>query len=164
MLSPDMYEVPLHGMGLFLTRRDTWPGFHQAMHQFAGEEGYIHEKFRLLGRKTWSLPFLGWWHLFLNKTTRVSYSLTNEHKYRNMLIGWREVALPTDFVEKAWMHTLSSELRAAIRSQVDTLDIRPLARKSSVAPFLGYPMRLLDPQHGDSEDYRKYEVPRFVGR
>ncbi|RME22940.1 MAG: glycosyltransferase family 2 protein, partial [Candidatus Zixiibacteriota bacterium] len=48
---PEPIEIPAHGMGLFLARRDTWLRFHHAFRHFGGEECYIHEKYRLHGRK-----------------------------------------------------------------------------------------------------------------
>ncbi len=164
MKNPDIYQVPLHGMGLFLTRRDTWPGFHTAMHQFGSEEGYIHEKFRLLGRDCWSLPFLGWWHLFRNESRNISYPLSNPHKYRNSLIAWTEINLPLDFVDKCFETILSPEQRSAIKMQVASLGIVPMARDKFKPAFLGYPLRILDAPVSQSEYYTEFEKPIFYNR
>lgn len=161
MQNPDMYKVPMHGMGVFLTRRDAWPGFHQSMHQFGSEEGYIHEKFRLLGRDCWSLPFLKWWHLFRDKSRNITYPIRAEHKYRNLLIAWSEVSLPLEFADNCWKRHLPEETRKHIRQQVESLQIRPLPRDPKVPPFLGYPLRILDEPYKQSEYYTEFEKPEF---
>ncbi len=79
------FEIPMSGLGLFSCRRDAWLGFHPAFRQFGGEEGYIHEKFRLVGQRTLCLPFLRWVHRFHRAST--PYPITNEQKLRNYLIG-----------------------------------------------------------------------------
>lgn len=164
MLNPDIYEVPLHGMGLFLVRRDAWLGFHPAMHHFGSEEGYLHEKYRLHGRKVWSLPFLGWYHVFRNKSRKILYKMPTEHKYRNMLIGWREVSLPMDYVESCWKHVLKDEVRKPIMDNVDSLNIVPIPRSPDKLPFLGYPLRIYDEPFRDNESYADYEIPLFYPR
>jgi hypothetical protein len=157
-----MYEVPAHGMGLFLTRRDTWPGFHPAMHQFGSEEGYIHEKFRLLGRKCWNLPFLKWWHLFRKDSVCLTYPMSGDHKYRNQLISWREVSLDTEILDKYWLgRNMSPQVQEHIKANVDSLDIQPIPRPADMPPFLGYPVRLLGAPHHQSDNFREFEKPIF---
>ncbi|OYW72180.1 MAG: hypothetical protein B7Z37_25625, partial [Verrucomicrobia bacterium 12-59-8] len=143
---------------------DTWLGFHPAMHHFGSEEGYIHEKYRLHGRTCWNLPFLKWWHLFLDKSREIRYTMPFEHKYRNMLIGWTECSLPLDWVEQAFKPAIADDKRALIRQNVDTLGIRPLPRPEGQLPFLGYPLRLLDDPYKESEYFTEFEVPRFIKR
>lgn len=160
----DYYQVPAHGMGLFMTRRDTWPGFNPAMHQFGSEEGYIHEKFRLLGRKCWSLPFLKWWHLFKNDSVSLTYPISAEHKYRNQLIAFTEISLDLDLVHKHWEGRIGNEkVKQHIRDNVASLGIKPLPRDPGVPAFLGYPIRFLDPPHSESESYTAFERPMFYG-
>lgn len=50
------FEIPMQGLGLFSCRKAAWPGFHPAFRGFGGEEGYIHEKFRKLGRHACACP------------------------------------------------------------------------------------------------------------
>lgn len=159
----EIYEVPLHGMGLFMTRRDTWPGYHNAMHHFANEEGYIHEKFRLLGRKCWGLPFLKWWHLFRKSSRSANYVISNEHKFRNMLIAWSEINMSLEFPEQCWRSSLNDGTIQYIKNQVRTLNIQPLQRDPFEPAFLGYPIRILDKPYSQSESYLTFEQPRFDG-
>jgi hypothetical protein len=91
------FEIPMHGLGLFACRRGAWPGFNPAFRGFGGEEGYIHEKFRLAGGRTLCLPFLRWIRRF-NRPLGPPYRNTWTDRMRNYLIGFREVGWPTDDV------------------------------------------------------------------
>lgn len=159
----DYYEVPMHGMGLFVTRRDTWAGFHTAMTQFGAEEGYIHEKYRVMGRKCWSLPFLKWWHLFRNKSVELTYPISSEHKFRNMLIGWQEVGLPSSILDKYWKPRIPALTFEHIKQNVASLDIQRIPRNMSKPAFLGYPIRCLDEPHNESQSYADFEYPKYYG-
>lgn len=161
----DLYEIPMHGMGLFIVRRDAWPGFHPAMWQFGSEEGYIHEKYRLLGRKCYSLPFMKWWHLFRNASVNIPYPFTGEHKYRNQLIGWTEVGLPVDVIDQYWSSRMTDKkLASRIKAEVDSLEIKPLPRPADYQPLLGYPIRVLDGPGMQSESFVEYEQVNYIQR
>ena len=80
------FEIPGQGLGLFACRKDAWLGFNPYFKSFGGEEMYIHEKYRIAGRKTWCLPGLRWWHRF-TRPRGVNYPLTREDKVRNYLLG-----------------------------------------------------------------------------
>ena len=91
------FEIPLHGCGLMSCRKDAWLGFNPQFRGFGGEEGYIQEKFRQAGGKTFCLPFLRWLHRFA-RPAGVPYPLTRENKIRNYLLGRQELNLPYDDV------------------------------------------------------------------
>lgn len=88
------FEIPMHGMGLFGCRTDSWLGFNPAFRGFGGEEGYIHEKYRRAGRKIWCLPFLKWFHFF-GLQTGTGYPLNLLDRVRNYFVGFWELGLDT---------------------------------------------------------------------
>lgn len=88
------FEIGMQGLGLFGCRRDSWLGFNPLFRGFGGEEGYIHEKYRLAGRRTMCLPFLRWTHRFA-RPSGTSFRAGFDERIRNYLIGWNEVGLPT---------------------------------------------------------------------
>jgi hypothetical protein len=80
------FEIPMHGLGAFACKTDTWLGFHPLFEGFGGEEGYIHAKYKRHGRKTLCLPFFRWLHRFrINE--KVSYPLKIEDRIRNYTLG-----------------------------------------------------------------------------
>ena len=87
------YEIPMHGMGLFGCMRDKWLGFNPEFRGFGGEEGYIHEKYRIAGHKIILLPFLKWVHRFHDQVSEVVYPNITEERIRNYVIGWDELGL-----------------------------------------------------------------------
>ena len=86
------FEIPAQGLGLFACRKDSWQGFNSKFRGFGGEEGYIHEKYRKIGKKVLCLPFLRWAHRF-NRPEGVKYPLALEHRIRNYFIGFTELKL-----------------------------------------------------------------------
>ena len=84
------FEIPSQGLGVFTCEKDSWLGFNPAFRGFGGEEGYIHEKYRLYGHKALCLPFLRWMHRF-GRPDGVKYPLTVENKVRNYFIAWLEL-------------------------------------------------------------------------
>ncbi len=84
------FEIPMHGLGFFGCRTDSWLRFNPKFKGFGGEEGYIHEKFRQAGRKVLCLPWIKWIHKFNNL---ISYPLILEDRIRNYLIGFDELGL-----------------------------------------------------------------------
>lgn len=54
------FEIGMQDLGVFVCRRDAWPGINPRLSGAAGLEGYLHEKFRRAGGRTWCLPFLRW--------------------------------------------------------------------------------------------------------
>lgn len=86
----DPFEIPAHGLGLFACRKDVWPGFNPGFRDFGGEECYIHEKFRQMGKTTVCLPFLRWLHRF-ERVAGVPYPAPWESRIMNYLIGHAEL-------------------------------------------------------------------------
>ena len=84
------FEIPAQGLGLFTCRKDSWLGFNKKFRGFGGEEGYIHEKYRLAGCKAVCLPFLRWLHRF-GRPAGVPYRPTKEDRFRNYMIGFQEI-------------------------------------------------------------------------
>jgi hypothetical protein len=91
------FEIPLHGCGLMSCRKEAWAGFNPAFRAFGGEEGYIQDKFRKRGDKTFCLPFLRWLHRF-GRPRGVSYPLDRAAKLRNYLLGRVELGRSYDDV------------------------------------------------------------------
>ena len=89
------FEIPMHGMGVFGSRRQSWLRFNDEFRGFGGEEGYIHEKFKKHGRKILCLPFLKWCHRFSDHTV-IRYPLKLGDRIRNYVIGFRELGLSID--------------------------------------------------------------------
>ena len=89
------FEIEMHGLGIFLCRTDAWLGFNKNFRGFGGEEGYIHKKFKQLGRKTICLPFLRWIHRF-QRPRGVPYPLDVRDRIRNYIIGHKELGQPLD--------------------------------------------------------------------
>jgi hypothetical protein len=86
------FEIPMQGLGLFSCRKSAWPGFNPGFRGFGGEEGYIHEKFRKLGRRCLCLPWLRWVHRF-GRPSGAPYPLRLRDRITNYVIGHREVGL-----------------------------------------------------------------------
>lgn len=89
------FDIPMQGLGLFSCRRRAWPGFNPSFRGFGGEEGYLHEKFRQLGRRCLCLPWLRWVHRF-HRSGGVKYPLLVEDKLHNYLVGHRELGLDVE--------------------------------------------------------------------
>lgn len=87
------FEIKMHGLGFFGSRKDSWLGFNPGFKGFGGEEGYIHEKYRQAGRTTICVPWIKWVHRFNNG---VPYPLNIADRVRNYLIGFDELGLNKD--------------------------------------------------------------------
>jgi hypothetical protein len=85
-----IYEIPAMGLGVFLTSKEHWLGFHPDHKEFGGEEWYIHEKYRKARRKCVSLPFLAWNHRFL-RPDGIKYPISEEGKMRNNYLHFQEL-------------------------------------------------------------------------
>lgn len=84
------FEIPMQGLGAFSCETKNWLGFNKHFKGFGGEEGYIHEKFRLAGGKAICLPQFKWTHRF-ERPEGVKYPLKIEHRVWNYFIGWLEL-------------------------------------------------------------------------
>ena len=115
------FEIPANGMGLFSCRKESWLGFNPQFRGFGGEEGYMHLKYRKVGRKCLNLPFLGWTHRFL-RAHQVTYPLSYWDRIRNYVIGRTELGLPFGDVhdhfvgedrpldEKSWQYLIADPI------------------------------------------------------
>ncbi|OAI49898.1 hypothetical protein AYO43_00555 [Nitrospira sp. SCGC AG-212-E16] len=86
------FEIPMQGLGAFACRARAWPGFHTEFRGFGGEEGYIHEKFRQLGRRCVCLPGFRWMHRF-TRPARARYQAVLQDRIRNYVLGHAELGL-----------------------------------------------------------------------
>lgn len=91
-ITDDPFEIQMHGMGMFMSSKAGWLGFNPLFRGFGGEEGYIHEKYRLAGRKVICLPFVRWLHRF-GRPNGVPYRNKIEDRIFNYTVGWTEVGL-----------------------------------------------------------------------
>lgn len=98
-LDAPAFEIPMQGLGLFASRKQSWPGFNQNFRGFGGEEGYIHEKYRRRGHAALCLPFLRWTHRFA-RPLGVPYCVNWVDRIRNYLIGFSELGLDINPVIK----------------------------------------------------------------
>lgn len=90
------YEIPMHGMGLFASRRDSWLGFNPGFKGFGGEEGYIHAKYRKAGRRVVCLPFLQWNHMF--RVGPPPFKVNVQDRIHNYLLGFEELGMDPEIV------------------------------------------------------------------
>jgi glycosyltransferase involved in cell wall biosynthesis len=137
-LGPDAepFEVAMQGLGLFSCRKAAWPGFHPDFRGFGGEEGYIHEKFRRLGRHCLCLPWLRWVHRF-GRPAGVPYPVRLPDRITNYLIGHREVGLDvTPVLEHFGAIASEAEMDRAIRDADAVL-------ASSAAPAVHRPRPII---------------------
>jgi hypothetical protein len=88
------FEIPAQGMGCFSCRKDAWLGFNPHFRGFGGEEGYIHMKYKKVGKITLCLPFLRWLHRF-GRPGGVPFRCATEDRVKNYFIGFTELGLET---------------------------------------------------------------------
>ncbi len=112
------FEIPMQGLGLFACRRAAWPGFNPLFHGFGGEEGYIHEKFRLRGGRVLCAPFLRWVHRF-NRPMGIPYRNVWEDRIRNYFIGFREIGWDTAPIGEHFKEHLGEEVGKRIVAAVE---------------------------------------------
>jgi hypothetical protein len=109
------FDIPMQGLGLFSCRKAAWPGFHPGFRGFGGEEGYIHQKFRNLGRRCLCLPWLLWVHRF-SRPAGIPYPNRLRDRIANYLIGHREVGLDETPVLEHFRATVTeAEVLQAVR-------------------------------------------------
>lgn len=104
------FEIPMMGMGAYSCRTAAWPTINQNFKGFGGEEGYIHEKFRLNGGKCICLPDFKWVHRF-GRPNGVPFQNVLEDRLRNYFIGWLEIL-------KDDQHPFFEELRNEFKKSV----------------------------------------------
>lgn len=84
------FDIPMMGLGVFSCETKNWLGFNENFKGFGGEEGYIHEKFRLNGGRSICLPGFKWLHRF-GRPAGVKYPLILEDRIWNYFVGWLEL-------------------------------------------------------------------------
>lgn len=84
------FDIPMMGLGTFSCETKNWLGFNEAFRGFGGEEGYIHEKFRINGGRSLCLPSFKWIHRF-ERPNGVKYPLALEDRVWNYFVGWLEL-------------------------------------------------------------------------
>jgi len=110
------FEIPMQGLGVFVCRRDAWPGLNPRLRGFGGEEGYLHEKIRRAGGRALCLPFLRWTHRF-QRPFGACYRLSWEDRIRNYLIGFTELGLDVSpVIEHFEAHLGKEPARAIVES------------------------------------------------
>lgn len=114
------FEITSQGMGFFSCRKDSWLGFNKEFRGFGIEEGYIHEKYRQHGKKTLCLPFLRWMHRF-GRPNPITYPNDLKERFKNYLIGFKELNLDTKELEQHFSKIISPKEREKINKEVSKL-------------------------------------------
>lgn len=78
-------------------------GINPRFRGFGGEEGYLQEKVRRAGGRVLCHPAVGWAHRFA-RPAGIAYHNAWEDRYRNYLLGWREIGWDTVDVEAHFRH------------------------------------------------------------
>lgn len=112
------FEIAAQGLGLFSCRKENWLGFSKLFRGFGGEEGYIHEKYRKAGKKTLCLPFLQWVHRF-DRPDGVPYRLQMEDRFRNYMIGFKEVYSDVTPVLEQFSGIINSDVITAVKKELN---------------------------------------------
>lgn len=111
------FEILMQGTGVFACRKKAWLGFNHRFKGFGGEEGYIHEKYRKINRRTLCLPFLRWLHRF-DRPDGVPFSISAEDRIRNYYLGFIELGLDTDPIEQHFCEIWGKEYFYRIKRKV----------------------------------------------
>lgn len=133
------FEIPMHGLGLFCARRESWLGFNPHFRGFGGEEGYIHAKYKNAGRRSICLPRLRWLHRFM-RVGGAPYRPDIRDRIWNYLIGWLEIGRAPEEVAEAFAGHISAmefsrmlaEAREALQGR--TPPLRPAVRVAYAPP------------------------------
>ena len=111
------FEIEATGMGLFSTRKDSWLGFNPKFRGFGGEEGYIHKKYKMHGKKTLCLPFLRWVHRF-ERPDGLPYPNDLKDRFRNYMIGFQETKLDTNIVVKQFKDVIPADFITEVKREL----------------------------------------------
>lgn len=112
-----VFEIYAQGMGLFSCRKDCWLEFNREFRGFGGEEIYIHDKYRMHGKKVLCLPFLQWLHRFI-RVNGPPYPNTWTDRYRNYIIGRLELGIAIEDVDEHFSTLIPHETRQSIKESV----------------------------------------------
>lgn len=116
------FEIPMQGMGLLSFEREYWPGIGENFVGFGGEEGYMAEKFRLIGGKNMCLPGLKWNHRF-GRPNGVKYPLKLEDRIWNYIVGWMELHKDPD-------HHMIKDTLEHFKAKVDIAKMQGMVEKA----------------------------------
>ncbi|WP_165614978.1 glycosyltransferase [Yoonia tamlensis] len=119
------FDIPSQGLGIFSCKKSAWPGFNPSFQGFGGEEGYIHQKFRNLGRRTLCLPFLQWMHRF-ERPYGVAYRNVWEDRIRNYVLGFEEVGMPLDEMRAHFTELVNKRTVDAVFQEVAAQKAKPV--------------------------------------
>lgn len=161
------FEIPMHGLGIFLTKTKEWLGFNEKFKGFGGEEGYIHEKYRQQGRKIWCLPFLVWLHRF-DRPNGLPYPNIIESRIRNYIIGRHELNLPFDDVVEHFTETNPHVDIARIVQEVVSPEMRAWGQSTinfelpSVFRYIKYEINHSYDGHGALQNCEVVPSPRIA--
>jgi hypothetical protein len=111
------FEIGAQGCGLFSCRKDSWLGYNKKFRGFGGEEGYIHKKYQKAGKKTLCLPFLRWVHRF-GRPNGITYPNNLKDRFRNYMIGFQELGLPTKELEDHFSKVVTPEDVINIKKEI----------------------------------------------
>lgn len=116
------FEIFAQGLGMFSCRKDSWLKYNENFRGFGGEELYIHNKYRLSGKKAICLPFARWVHRF-TRVTGTPYPNKWIDRYRNYIIGRLEFGMNYDDVDEEFKKYLSEDQMKQIKEDVALLYI-----------------------------------------
>jgi len=125
------FEVDMMGLGVFCCSKQHWPGFNRNFRGFGGEEGYIHKKFKNLGRKTLILPWLKWNHRF-TRPNGVPYRNEYIDRVKNYIIGWNELGVETDEIKE--YYSKPNETPGQERAAISRQTIEEIEKQYSTSP------------------------------
>lgn len=127
------FEIFAQGLGMFTCRRDSWLKYNTNFRGFGGEELYIHNKYRLSGKKTLCLPFARWVHRF-TRVNGTPYPNKWIDRYRNYIIGRLEFGMNYDDVDEEFQKYLSGDQMSQIKMDVALLFVADQEPNVTVAP------------------------------
>lgn len=111
------FEIHAQGMGMFACRKDSWLRYSEYLRGFGGEEVYIHNKYRLSGKKTLCLPFMRWVHRF-TRINGAPYPNKWHDRYKNYIVGRLELGMSYDDVDTEFTKYLSVDQMMQIKKEV----------------------------------------------
>jgi hypothetical protein len=94
-LGDEPIEIDGMGTGAFLCGKDFWPKYPSWLLGFGGVECTLHENFRRLNRKVYSLPWLLWWHMYRRS---IRHYVDSWDKLRNYVIYFRRLGYSDDAI------------------------------------------------------------------
>jgi hypothetical protein len=136
-------EIVAHGMGLFACSRVGWPRFAPGMRMFGGEEVTIHEKFRLIGRKSWCFPFLRWIHRF-QRPDGAPYPNSVAAKAVNICLALHDARLPIEPALQYYSTRTDPKYIDHIREIVPLITPTTPLPPEGYVPLLGKTLQALD--------------------